>query len=138
VYRHLPLDDVIPGAQLAAEAAEAAGAQGAFWPMQDRLAREEGPVTLSTIYRAARGTHLDLDRFFADLSAHKHDARVARDVVSADESGVTGTPAFFINGERYTGPYDPNSLTTQVQQALEAHEPAPNIDAANGLDPMSS
>jgi Na+/H+ antiporter NhaA len=138
VYRHLPLDDVIPGAQLAAAAAEAAAAQGAFWPMQEKLAREEGPVTLSTVYRAARGIHLDLDLFFADLSAHKHEARVARDVVSADESGVTGTPAFFINGERYTGPYDPDSLTTQVQQALEAQEPAPNIDAATDLDPMSS
>jgi protein-disulfide isomerase len=137
VYRHLPLDDVIPGAQLAAEAAEAAGAQDAFWPMQNKLAREKSPVTLSTIYRAARGIHLDLDVFFADLSAHKHEARVARDVVSADESGVTGTPAFFIDGKRYTGPYDPDSLTTQVHQALEAQEPAPEA-AATHRDPMSS
>jgi Na+/H+ antiporter NhaA len=137
VYRHLPLDDVIPGAQLAAEAAEAAGAQGAFWPMQDRLAREEGALTLSTIYRAARGTQLDLDRFFADLSAHKHGARVARDVVSADESGVTGIPAFFINGRRYTGAYDPDSLTTQVQQALEAGGLAEKEDGATDLGPLN-
>jgi Na+/H+ antiporter NhaA len=137
VYRHLPLDDVIPGAQLAAEAAEAAGAQGAFWPMQDKLIREEGPVTLSTIYRAARDTHLDLDLFFADLSAHKYGARVARDVVSADESGVTGTPAFFVNGERYTGAYDPDSLTTEVQQTLEVGEAAENGDATD-LEPQNS
>jgi hypothetical protein len=93
---------------------------------------------LSTIYRAARGIHLDLDVFFADLSAHKHEARVARDVVSADESGVTGTPAFFIDGKRYTGPYDPDSLTTQVHQALDAQEPAPTEAAATLRDPMSS
>jgi protein-disulfide isomerase len=105
--------------------------------MQDRLAREEGAVTLSTIYRAARGTHLDLDRFFADLSAHKHGARVTRDVVSADDSGVTGTPAFFINGRRYTGAYDPDSLTTQVQQALEAGGLAENEDGATDLDPLN-
>jgi Na+/H+ antiporter NhaA len=119
VYRHLPLDDVLPGAELAAEAAEAAAAQGKFWSMHDQLAREEATVTLQSIYKAARDARLNLDQFFGDLGTHAHQARVARDIVSADESGVTGTPAFFIDGERYTGAYDPASLTAQITRALE-------------------
>jgi Na+/H+ antiporter NhaA len=138
VYRHLPLDDVLPGAGLAAEAAEAAAAQGQFWSMQDKLARDQGAVTLEGIYKAARDTRLDLDRFFADLGTHAHRARVSRDIVSADESGVTGTPAFFINSERYTGPYDPASLTRQIGHALERADGADHGDPAADLDPVSS
>lgn len=138
VYRHLPLDDVLPGAELAAEAAEAAAAQGKFWPMHDELAREQGAVTLQSIYKAARDTRLNLDQFFGDLGSHAHQARVARDIVSADESGVTGTPAFFINGGRYTGAYDPASLTTQITSALETPSEPDKSDPAADLDALST
>jgi Na+/H+ antiporter NhaA len=131
VYRHLPLDDVLPGAELAAEAAEAAAAQGEFWSMHDQLAREQGTVTLESIYKAARDTRLDLDQFFADLGTHAHRARIDRDIVSADDSGVTGTPAFFINGQRYTGAFDPASLTAQIDQRLEVNPAAANLDPRN-------
>lgn len=93
VYRHLPLDGVLPGAELAAEAVEAGSAQGKFWPMHDALAHEAETVTLDGIYRAARDTGVDLDRFFADLGTHVYRPRIARDVAGADASGLTGTPA---------------------------------------------
>jgi Na+/H+ antiporter NhaA len=138
VYRHLPIDDVLPGAQLAAEAAEAAAVQGKFWTMQEKLGREQGAVTLGGIYEAARDTHLKLDQFFTDLGTHAHRGRVARDIVSADESGVTGTPAFFINGERYMGAYDVASLTAHVGHALGTADIADDGDPAAYLDPVSS
>ena len=136
-YRHLPIDDGLSGAQVAAEAVEAADAQGAFWSMHDKLAREERPITLATIYRAARDTHLDLDEFFDDLGGHKHRVRVARDVVSAHESGVSRPPAIFVNGGRYTGGLDADSLIALVRQALEAAVPGTKQGLAPSLDPVS-
>ena len=137
VYRHLPLDDVLPGSALAAEAAEAAAAQGEFWSMHDELAREQGTVTLESIYKAARDAHLDLDQFFADLGTHAHQARVTRDILSADESGVTGTPALFINGERYTGAFDPTSLTIQIAHVLERASSVESGNYAPDPDPVN-
>jgi protein-disulfide isomerase len=120
VFRHLPLEDVLPGAQLAAEAAEAAGAQGAFWGMHAALSDEPEDIGLGGIYRAARDLGLDLDRFFSELGEHAYAERVARDVRSADASGVTGTPALFVNGHRYSGAFDVESLAALLQRKLDA------------------
>jgi Na+/H+ antiporter NhaA len=117
VWRHLPLTDVHPAAQVAAEAAEAAGAQGRFWEMHDLLLGDEGSLSISDIYRHAASLDLDLTRFSDDVSRRHHARRVAEDVQSADASGVSGTPTFFINGRRHQGVYDVDTLTRELKAA---------------------
>jgi protein-disulfide isomerase len=124
VWRHLPLADVHANAQLAAEAAEAAAAQGAFWRMHDRLLARQDALLLPQLRRYADECGLDLDQFMADLRTRKHAPRIAEDVDSADASGVTGTPSFFLNGRRHDGPYDVATLTRLVREALTKQSPA--------------
>jgi Na+/H+ antiporter NhaA len=115
VWRHLPLNDVHQYAQMAAEAAEAAGAQGEFWPMHDVLLDHQGDLTPADLSRYANDLGLDLNRFWDDLRSRAHAPRIAADVASADESGVAGTPSFFINGKRHQGAYDANTLAAAVR-----------------------
>ena len=117
VWRHLPLTDVHPQAQLAAEASEAAAAQDAFWPMHDLLLAHQDALRLRDLLRYAEDLGLDLDRFQDDLRRRTHEARVAQDVESADLSGVSGTPTFFINGQRHYGAFDLASLKAAVTTA---------------------
>jgi Na+/H+ antiporter NhaA len=117
VWRHLPLNDVHPHAQLAAEASEAAGAQGRFWEMHDLMLAHQDALTLRPIMDYARQLELDLDLFRMHLKKRKGAGHIAEDVESADRSGVSGTPSFFINGHRYQGAYDVDSLTKQVKLA---------------------
>jgi Na+/H+ antiporter NhaA len=117
VWRHLPLNDVHPNAQLAAEAAEAAGAQGKFWEMHDKLIGHQDELSPRDLGRYAEEIGLDMDRFREDLHRHEHAERVAEDVGTADASGVAGTPTFFINGKRHQGTYDVDILTREVRNA---------------------
>jgi Na+/H+ antiporter NhaA len=117
VWRHLPLTDVHPHAQLAAEAAEAAAAQGGFWPMHDLLLARQDELDPPSLLRHAQELGLDVQRFHDDLRRHKHAGRVAQDVESADLSGVSGTPSFFINGQRHHGAYDISTLTSAIRTA---------------------
>jgi Na+/H+ antiporter NhaA len=117
VFRHLPLTDVHPSAQLASEAAEAAAAQDAYWPMHDRLLANQDALAPTDLYRHASELGLDLDRFSDDLRRRRFAHRVATDVQSADASGVSGTPSFFINGRRHQGVYDIDTLTRAVKAA---------------------
>ncbi|HET6989308.1 MAG TPA: Na+/H+ antiporter NhaA, partial [Kribbella sp.] len=117
VWRHLPLTDVHPAAQLAAEASEAAAAQGRFWEMHDLLLQHQDRLTASDLVRYAADLDLDVDRFHDDLKRHVHEKRVDQDIESADVSGATGTPTFFINGQRHYGAYDLASLTAAVSTA---------------------
>jgi Na+/H+ antiporter NhaA len=117
VFRHLPLSDVHPWAQLAAEAAEAAGAQGAFWEMHDVLLAHQGELTPGSLRRYARDLGLDGERLTEELRRRTHAARVSEDVASADASGVSGTPSFFVNGRRHTGVYDVATLSAAVRAA---------------------
>jgi Na+/H+ antiporter NhaA len=119
VWRHLPLNDVHPNAQMAAEAAEAAGAQGAFWEMNDRLLQHQDQLTPADLRRHAEELGLDVDRFWDDLRRREYAERVADDVASADASGVAGTPGFFINGRRHQGSYDIETLTSAVRRARD-------------------
>jgi protein-disulfide isomerase len=118
VFRDLPLPDVHPNAALAAEAAEAAGAQGKFWEMHDMLFERSDGLQLPALLRFAEEIGLDVPTFEADLRSGRYARRVERDVASAEASGVAGTPAFFINRVRYRGPYDYGSLSAAVQRAL--------------------
>ena len=117
VWRHLPLTDVHPQAQLAAEAGEAAAAQGAFWPMHDLLLQRQDRLRVTDLLGYADELELDRSRFGDDLHRHVHAARIASDVESADLSGVSGTPTFFVNGRRHYGPYDIGTLTETVRAA---------------------
>jgi protein-disulfide isomerase len=117
VWRHLPLTDVHPEARLAAEAAEAAAAQGAFWPMHDRLLEHQDQLTPKELTRHASDLGLDVDRFTRDLREHTWSDRVTADVETADLSGVAGTPTFFINGQRHIGAYDIDTLSRAVATA---------------------
>ena len=117
VWRHLPLSDVHPNAQLAAEASEAAAAQGAFWPMHDVLLSHQDALQFADLVGYAEQLGLDVERFTHHLRKHATANRIADDVEGADLSGVTGTPTFFVNGRRHYGAYDIATLSAAVRQA---------------------
>ena len=117
VWRHLPLRDVHPEAQLAAAAAEAAARQGAFWDMHDRLFDHQDALSARDLIGHAAALGLDTERFATDLRKHVGRAHVNEDVDSADLSGVSGTPTFFINGKRHYGAYDIDNLRKAVKTA---------------------
>ena len=117
VWRHLPLNDVHPNAQLAAEAAEAASAQGKFWEMYELLLGHQEQLQLRDLLGYAEQLGLDGERFRAYLRKRKGAPRIADDVESADQSGVSGTPTFFINDRRHYGAYDISTLSSAVRAA---------------------
>ncbi|MEV4721079.1 Na+/H+ antiporter NhaA [Micromonospora noduli] len=117
VWRHLPLSDVHPQARLAAEGAEAAAAQGKFWQMHDLLLDHQGELDITALIKYADDLGLDQRRFHDDLTNQAHAARIDSDIDSADNSGVSGTPTFFINGHRHYGAYDITALTAAIRMA---------------------
>ena len=117
VWRHFPLRDVHPQAQLAAEAAEAAAEQGAFWPMHDLLLAHQDALRPVDLAHYADQLGLDTQRFRDRLREHADAGRIAEDVDSGDLSGVSGTPTLFINGRRLHGAYDITALTAAVRTA---------------------
>ena len=117
VWRHLPLTDVHPHAQLAAEGSEAAARQGKFWEMHDQLLEHQGALTAEDLIGYASDLGLDTGRFTRDLARDAGAARIDEDVDSADVSGVSGTPTFFINGRRHHGAFDLGTLSDAVRTA---------------------
>jgi Na+/H+ antiporter NhaA len=117
VWRHLPLNDVHLRAQLAAEASEAGSAQGSFWEYYDALFAHQDALDPRALGGYAQELGLDTERFWEELRRHEYMQRVAQDVASADASGVSGTPTFFINGRRHSGAYDVETLTEAVRAA---------------------
>jgi Na+/H+ antiporter NhaA len=117
VWRNLPLNDVHPNAQRAAEAAEAAAQQGAFWEMHDLLLDHQDALGFRDLIGYAEHLGLDVERFEDDLRTRTGAGHIARDVDSADLSGVSGTPTFFINGLRHYGAYDIATLSGAVKAA---------------------
>ena len=115
VWRHLPLTDVHAEAQLAAEASEAAAAQGRFWEMHDTLLLHQGELLPNHLEQYANELGLDAERLLDEVRRRVYAPRVAEDVASADESGVSGTPTFFVNGRRHYGAYDIATLTDTVK-----------------------
>ena len=99
VYRHFPLTEVHPHAQLAAETAEAAGAQYKFWPMHDLLFTHQAHLKLHDLRRYAGDLEVDLERFDYEMGDQVYRQRVNEHVEGARRSGVHGTPAFFLNGQ---------------------------------------
>ena len=119
-FRHLPIPERHPHAQRAAEAAEAAAAQGRFWEMHDVLFANQRALEDEDLASYARELGLDVERFAAELSGGVHAARVREDLASAERMRLAGTPAFFVAGESYGGFYDVESLTWALEDALAA------------------
>ena len=113
-------NDVHPHAQVAAEAAEAAADQGAFWPMHDLLLTHQGELTITHLIQYATELGLDIPKFRDYVRRRAGASRIAEDVNSADLSNVSGTPTFFINGRRHFGAYDITELTAAVKTAKAA------------------
>jgi protein-disulfide isomerase len=113
-YRHLPIGAIHPHAGTAAEAAEAAGAQGKFWAMHDALFENQDALEPPDLRRYAAEIGLDLARFDDDMDSARYAARVREDFRSGVRSGVNGTPTFFVNGVRHNGPYDYESLLSAL------------------------
>lgn len=109
-YRHFPIVERHPHAERAAEAAEAARAQSRFWAMHDRLFEHQRELDDDALARHAEAVGLDLDRFGAEMAARVHLDRVRADRAAGEALGIQGTPGFAIDGERYTGFYDLESL----------------------------
>jgi protein-disulfide isomerase len=115
-FRHLPIPERHPLAPLAAEASEAAAAQGSFWDYHDALFQAQPKLSRETMLAVGRDLGLDADRMAAEIDSGAHRDRIERDLKSAATSGATGTPTFFANGKRHFGAYDASSLV----EALEA------------------
>jgi protein-disulfide isomerase len=103
VFRNFPLAEAHPHARTAAEAAEAAGAQGKFWEMHDTLFEHQDALAVEDLIGYAKSLGLDVEQFSRDLEAGTYGKRVRDDFRSGVRSGVNGTPTFFFNGERYDG-----------------------------------
>ena len=120
-FRHFPLTEIHPRALPAAEAAEAAGAQGQFWPMHDLLYGNQHAVDDRSLVRFAQRLGLDVPPFGAELAEHVHEPRIRQDFLGGVRSGVNGTPTFFINGVRHDGVWDADSLTDALVEAAHIH-----------------
>lgn len=116
-FRHLPIPERHPLAPLAAEASEAAAAQGDFWEYHDALFAAQPKLSRETMLEVGRELGLDAERMASEIDSGAHRDRVARDVDSAQRSGATGTPTFFVNGERHFGAYDASSLVEALESS---------------------
>jgi protein-disulfide isomerase len=110
VFRNFPITTSHPHAEQAAEAAEAAAAQGRFWEMHDLLFENQKRLRDEDLRAYAERIGLDLERFDKELAEDVHAPRVREDFMSGVRSGVNGTPTFFINGARHDDAYDTDTL----------------------------
>jgi protein-disulfide isomerase len=117
-FRHLPIPERHPLAPLAAEASEAAAAQERFWEYHDALFQAQPKLSRETVLEVGRELGLDADRMAAEIEAGVHGPRVERDLRSAEQSGATGTPSFFVNGARHYGAYDAASLIEALESSV--------------------
>jgi protein-disulfide isomerase len=118
VFRNMPLSEIHPYAELAAEAAEAAAAQARFWEMHDMLYEHQDELGADLVRTLAKRLHLDVARFEEDLVARRFRDHVKRDFMGGVRSGVNGTPTFFVDGVRYDGSLDEQSLEAALRQRI--------------------
>jgi protein-disulfide isomerase len=116
VYRHFPLSHMHPQAMAAAQAAEAAAVQGRFWEMHDTLYDHQQALDPEHLLAYAQAIALDAARFEQELRVEVHLPKVRADFASGVQSGVSRTPTFFINGERFDMPWD-DGLATALARA---------------------
>ena len=118
VFRNFPLTEVHPRADSVAQALEAAGAQGYFWEMHDRFYEHQHELEGLDLAGHAERVGLDVKQWRRDMKDARFFDRVREDIATGLSSGVTGTPTFFINGTRYDGPYDFDSMLVALESAL--------------------
>lgn len=118
-YRHFPLAEIHPDTVAAAEASEAAAEQGLFWEMHTKLFENQEDLGLPALHSYAQALGHDMDRFRTDMRTHRFLPRVRRDFINGARAGVNGTPTFFINGWRYNGPYDAESMIIALEQVQQ-------------------
>lgn len=119
VMRHLPLPDVHPHAEVAAAAAEAAGAQGRFWEMSQVLFSNQAHLEPADLTGHAADLGLDVERFVREIEEGLHEERIREDVRGAEASGARGTPTFFIGTRRHIGPFDARTLIAALEASRE-------------------
>jgi protein-disulfide isomerase len=117
VFRNFPISTSHPHAEQAAEAAEAAAAQGTFWPMHDLLYENQRRLGDEDLRGYAETLDLDVESFDRELAEHVHAARVREDFMSGVRSGVNGTPTFYVNGVRHDDSYDLETLLAALERA---------------------
>jgi protein-disulfide isomerase len=122
VYRHFPVTTIHPHAERAAEAAEAAGAQGRFWEMHDAIFAHREHLAFENLRRYANSIGLNLARFDRDMTTNRYLGEVKKDFRSGIMDGVNGTPTLFINGLRYDGPRDRRSILSAAGEQEETWE----------------
>ncbi|MEV4135592.1 DsbA family protein [Dactylosporangium sp. NPDC049742] len=116
-FRHFPLTNVHPLAEMAAEAAEAAGSKRRFWQMHDWLFEHQSQLDAMTILAGAEALGLDDEAVAGAIRSHQYLDKIRSDFVGGVHSGVNGTPTFFINGDRHDGGYSLAELEFAVDEA---------------------
>lgn len=116
-FRHFPMSEIHPYAMIAAEAAEAAGAQGRFWEMHDLIYENQRYLSPEQLVAHAVALDLDTDRFTRELATHRHVGKIRTDFMSGVRSGVNGTPTLFLDGYRFNGPADYTLLSRAIEEA---------------------
>ena len=119
-FRHLPIPERHPLSPIAAQASEAAAAQGRFWEYYDALFAAQPRLSRETMLEVGRDLGLDAERMAAEIDVEAYGERIERDIASAAASGATGTPTFFVNGIRHFGPYDAPALTAELEGTATA------------------
>jgi len=117
VFRNFPISTAHPHAEQAAEAAEAAAAQGRFWEMHDLLYENQARLRDQDLRGYAEQLGLDVERFDGELAGHVHAGRVREDFMNGVRSGVNGTPTFYVNGARHDASYDRDTLQAALERA---------------------
>lgn len=120
VFRHFPVTTVHPHALMAAEAAEAAGAQGRFWKMHDMIFAHQPQLSYETLRACAAAVRLDLASFEVEMKAHTYLPEIRQDFRRGVQDGVNGTPTIFINRLRYDGSRDRESMLSAIDAVLKA------------------
>ncbi len=125
VFRNFPLSQMHPWAEPAAEAAEFAGDHEKFWPMHDLLFENQEQLGNDLFIQLAEQLHLSASELQTAMEEQTYRGRIRADFSGGVRSGVNGTPTFFINGERYNGSYDFDSLRHAIDEALQLNPAAP-------------
>lgn len=120
VFRNFPIPQLHPHAEQAAEAAEAAAAQGKFWQMYELLLQPYSHLDTDSLVSYAEVTGLNIAQFRRELTDHTHAARIERDIAEGLRNGVNATPKFYVDGERIDGKVPLEGLAVAVRAAVAA------------------